>query len=40
MPIEVTLFDPKTNSVENIQPFEPTPNFLWKENDPNKPEKR
>ena len=40
MPIEVTLFDPQSNSVENIQTFEPTPNFPWKENDPNKPEKR
>ena len=40
MPIDVTLFDPQSNSVENIQTFEPTPNFPWKENDPNKPEKR
>ena len=40
MPIEVTLFDPKTNSVENIQTFEATPKFPWKEKDPNKPEKR
>ena len=37
MPIEVTLFDPDTNLVENVQTFEPNPNFPWKENDSMKP---
>ena len=37
MPIEVTLFDTETNTVENVQTFQPTPNFPWSENDPTKP---
>ena len=35
--IEVTLFDPKTNLVENVQTFVPSPNFPWKENYSMKP---
>ena len=37
LPIEVTLFNALTNSVENIQTFQPTPDFPWKENDAMKP---
>ena len=37
MPIEVTLYDPATHLVENIQTFQPSPNFPWKENDSTKP---
>ena len=33
MTIEVTLFDPQTNSVENVQTFQPTLFFPWKEYD-------
>ena len=40
MPIEVTLFDTETNSVENVQTFQPTQNFPWNENDPTKPTKQ
>ena len=35
--IEVTLFDPETNLVKNVQTFEPSPNFPCKENDSMKP---
>ena len=37
LPIEVTVFNAESNSVENIQTFEPTPNFPWNENDSMKP---
>ena len=37
MPIEVTVFDPKTGLVEEIQNYEPFAEFPWKEKDPNKP---
>ena len=40
MPIEETLFDPQTNSVENVQTFQPTLNFHWKEYDSIKPTKQ
>ena len=31
------LFDTETNTVENVQTFQPTSNFPWNENDPTKP---
>ena len=43
MPIEVTLYDPETTSVENVQTFEPNPNFPWNDNEsyrPNTPKYR
>ena len=35
--IEVTVFNALTNSVENVQTFQPTPNFPWNEFDSMKP---
>ena len=35
--IEVTVYNNETNLVENVQTFEPTPNFPWNENDAMKP---
>ena len=37
LPIEVTVYNNETNLVENVQTFEPTPNFPWNENDAMRP---